>query len=137
VQLVPDELLDQIVTRTVEHGGATFDLAALAFASPGDFWYFPRYPSRTAMVDPSKLSEELAAFLERNRDVCANSGFWLGTWINPHSGKCYLDITTRVAGKAEALREARRVSRTDGRKIVTIYHPALDRTEYVWSGVRL
>ncbi|GAB2616756.1 hypothetical protein [Kribbella endophytica] len=60
----------------------------------------------------------------------------LGTWINPHSGRCYLDVTMRVAGKQAALREARRVSDLDGRKIVTIYHPGLDQTEYVWTGVR-
>lgn len=136
MQLVPDELLHQIVTRTVERGGATFDIATLSFASPGDFWYFPRYPSRTVMVERSRLLEELSAFVERNRDVCTGPGIWLGTWINPHSGRCYLDVTMRVAGKEAALREARRVSDLDGRKIVTIYHPGIDRTEYVWTGVR-
>jgi hypothetical protein len=136
VQLLPDELLHQIVARTVQDGGATFDLAALAFAGPGDFWYFPRYPSRTRMVDLSGLYEEISAFVEHNREICAHAAVWLGTWINPHSGKCYLDLTTRLADRDEALREARRVSEVEGRKIVTIYNPALDRTEYVWAGIR-
>jgi hypothetical protein len=28
------------------------------------------------------------------------------------------------------------LSEVEGRKIVTIYNPALDRTEYVWAGIR-
>ncbi|GAA1558382.1 hypothetical protein [Kribbella lupini] len=84
MQLVPDELLHQIVTRTLEHGGATVDLATGSFTCEGDFWYFPRYPSRTrrSSVKPGGSSE------------------------------------------------------VDGRKIVTIYNPALDRIEYVWAGIR-
>jgi hypothetical protein len=136
MQLVPDELLHQIVARTLAHGGATFDLATLAFESPGDFWYFPRYPSRTRIVDQRRLPEEIPAFIERNREVCTGADLWLGTWINPQSGQCYLDLTMRLAGKDQALREARRVSEADGRKIVTMYNPGLGRTEYVWAGIR-
>lgn len=129
-------MMARIVNRTLQHGGATFSLATSSFAEPENYWYFPKHPSRTRIVDLQRLSAELQSFLDENADVCHVPDSWIGTWINPTSGKCYLDITTRLADKTEALRVARAVSTAEARKVVTIYNPFLHQTEHVWEGIK-
>ncbi|MEV6283372.1 hypothetical protein [Kribbella sp. NPDC051770] len=131
MQPIPTEAIHRITTRTLTTGGATFDLTTLSFVPPADYWYFPRHPSRTAIVDQHHLAAELATFIDHNRAVCETAGTWLGTWLNPSSGQCYLDVTTRLADRDAALREARRVSDLEGRRVVSIYNPGRDRTAYV------
>jgi hypothetical protein len=125
----------RIVARTFEQGGATFDFATQSFAEPGDFWYFPKYPSLTAIVDRERLGEELLDFVRRHRERCREPGVWLGTWINPLTDKCYLDVTMRLADKDAAMSVARRVGGVGARRVVTMYNPALGQTAYVWEDV--
>ncbi|WP_432949452.1 hypothetical protein ACQPXM_16470 [Kribbella sp. CA-253562] len=131
-----EEMVERIVARTQEHGGATFSLVASAFAELESYWYFPKYPSRTRIVDPSRLRSELLEFIQQNHEVCRESDVWIGTWLNPRSGRCYLDITMRMRDQDEAIARARLVSVAEARNVVTIYNPYLDRTEYVWDDVR-
>jgi hypothetical protein len=58
---------------------------------------------------------------------------WLGTWINPHTGEYYLDITTSRQDLAEAQATARAISLREGRKIVALYNSKLDQTVYLWD----
>ena len=136
MQSVPDEVIERMVIRTLEQGGATFDITTHSLIEPDCYWYFPKHPSRTRIVDQDQLHSELLVYIEQNHDVCGEVDVWLGTWINPHSSKCYLDITTKLADKSEAIRGARRASETEARKIITIYNPELKQTEYVWDDVR-
>jgi hypothetical protein len=126
-----------VAIATLEHGGVTARLDTGEFLRAADVWGFPKYPSRTAILPPaSDLVAELKAFIRHNEPLLLEPNCWLGTWINPANGCCYLDITMSCADLDEARRVARELSARDGRKIVALYNAGRNQTIYLWDDVR-
>lgn len=129
-------LLD-VAIATLERGGVTTRPETMAFLDALDAWGFPRHPSRTVILPPqADLLGELRAFIRRNAALLGAPECWLGTWVNPATGCCYLDITTSRADLAEAQAVARMLSAQEGRKIVALYNPLRGQTVYLWDDVR-
>ncbi len=126
-------LIEQIVRLTLDLGGATVDLRTMRILPAVDAWYFPRFPERTMIVPQTDLAASVHRFIELHRDTLTDDTIWLGTWINPESHNCYLDLITRNADQHEALRLARSYSRLGGRKIIASYNPRRRQTRYVWD----
>lgn len=129
-------LLD-VAIATLEQGGVTARLDTGEFLAASDVWGFPKYPSRTVILPPaSDLVAALKSFIQRNEALLLEANSWLGTWINPANGCCYVDVTTSCADLDEAQRVARELSARDGRKIVALYNACRNQTIYLWDDVR-
>ena len=124
-------LADEIVAATLADGGATVDVTSGTLLTADDSWYFPRYPECTRIVPVDGLAAAVLAFAIDHEDVLRTERRWLGTWLNPGSGQCYLDVITRSASRSEALALARRYGREGGRRILAICNPLRQATEYV------
>jgi hypothetical protein len=132
-----DRYVLDVAIATLEHGGVTARLDTGEFLRAADMWGFPKYPSRTAILPPaSDLVGALKAFIRHNEPLLLEPKCWLGTWINPTNGCCYLDITTSCADLDEARRVAQELSARDGRKIVALYNAGRNQTIYLWDDVR-
>lgn len=129
------DLPGEIARATLANGGATVDVAAGRLLPPDDRWYFPRHPARTRIVPPQCLQDSVATFITDHRQHF-HDGLYLGTWLNPHTTTCYLDLITATPDKHEALALARRYSHQSGRKIVAICNPLRALTEHVWPDIR-
>jgi hypothetical protein len=129
---MPDQssafLVEQIVRATLDHGGTTADLRTMKIVPAIDAWYFPRFPERTMIVALTDLDSSVSRFIEVHRETLITGNLWLGTWINPETRACYLDLITRTADQHEALHLARRYSRDGGRKIIAICNPSRRQT---------
>jgi hypothetical protein len=129
---MPDQssalLIEQIVRMTVDHGGTTADLRTMKILPAIDAWYFPRFPEWTMIVALTDLDSSVSHFIEVHREMLITGNLWLGTWINPETRTCYLDLITRTADAQEALALARRYSRYGGRKIIAICNPSRRQT---------
>ncbi|HEY3503044.1 MAG TPA: hypothetical protein VGN37_09735 [Actinocatenispora sp.] len=130
----PDEsaFVGHVARVTRATGGATADLAARCLVAPADVWYLPRYPGLTRIVAPRGLAGSLAGFLAEHRRLLMGGGLLLGTWINPETGSCYLDLITQAATRRAGVALARRYSREGGRRIIAICNPLRGTTERVW-----
>jgi len=127
----------EVAIATLEQGMTASKLETYRFLPPVDAWGFPKYPGRTVILPPgADLSEELVKFVEANEPHLREPDCWLGTWINPHTQHCYLDITTSCRCLEEARRVAMELSTKGGRKIVAIYNAKLDETVYLWDDFR-
>jgi hypothetical protein len=123
-----------VATATLEKGVTASKLDTYQFLAPVDAWGFPKYPGRTVILPPeADLVEALKAFITDNESALREADSWLGTWINPHTGQYYLDITTSRQDLAEARATARAISLREGRKIVALYNSKLDQTVYLWD----
>ena len=127
----------EVVAATTGQGGAAARLETCELLPPGDTWGFPKYPSKTVILPPeADLATELRRFVERNGAYLSESDCFLGTWINPHTGYCYLDITTHCDDLDRARQVARTLSAEQGRNIVALYNAKLEQTVYLWDDVR-
>ncbi|OIV36546.1 hypothetical protein BIV57_15415 [Mangrovactinospora gilvigrisea] len=156
-------VVERIAAATLRDGGVTADLRTGALLPPVDAWYLPRRPDRTRIVpgddflagavadflaaeapllgeEAAACGEEPAAFGEEpgacGGEPAPHGGarLWLGTWLNPATGRCYLDIVTRAATAAEAVALARRYGAVHGRPIVAVCNPARGLTVAVADG---
>jgi hypothetical protein len=113
----------EVAIATLERGGVTSNVATYQFLSPIDAWGFPKYPSKTRMLAPgANLVEELMQFIEHNYTCLLEADTWLGTWINPQTRCCYLDITIIYPQLEDARREALQRSQREQRSIVALYN---------------
>lgn len=103
----------------------------MSFVEPKDLWYYPKYPSITQIVDASNLFAELNKFLTSNSTKLLENDTVFGTWINPKTGKVYIDINTYSEDEVAAQKNAREFSKNDGRQIVSMYNPLQARSEYI------
>jgi hypothetical protein len=124
-------ILSAIADKTMRDGGATFDFKALKFIVPKNLWYFPKYPGLTRIVGQDEILHVLTDFLDKNSILYLEDDVVFGTWLNPDSGKVYLDINTFEADRATALRQAKAFSLRDGRNIVSMYNPASKETVFI------
>lgn len=123
----------EVARVTVASGGATADLAARLLVPPADVWYFPRFPGRTRIVGVAGLAGSVAAFVAEHRRLLVGRGLLLGTWINPATGACFLDLITQAPSRRAGLTLARRYSREDGRRIIALCNPFRGTTVPVWD----
>lgn len=85
------------------------------------------------IVGLAELDSSLRRFIALHRELLLTGDLWLGTWINPATGGCYLDLITRHPDQHEARRLARRYSHRGGRKIIAICNPGRRQTRPVWD----
>src|SRR5947208_11302754 len=131
-----EKYLLEATIRTLEKGGITSQLSTYHFLDPIDAWGFPKYPAKTAILPPDiDLCAELRRFIEANEGYLREPGSYLGTWINPHTQHCYLDITTSRKELDEARQEAMAISLRDGRRIVALYNILRGQLVYLWEDV--
>src|SRR5712691_10697908 len=83
----------EVTISTIERGGITSQLNTYQFLSGVDAWGFPKYPAKTVILPPEvDLCVAIKQFVEVNECYLLEPGSYLGTWINPHTRHCYLDI---------------------------------------------
>lgn len=99
-------LLDLCIV-TMEQGGVTANMLTRQFLPPIDAWCVPRYPEKTMVLPPdTNLIPALRTFIQHNQADLHSSETWLGTWINPFTRCCHLDVTELYPDLDEARQEA-------------------------------
>lgn len=122
----------EVSIATLERGGVTSKVDTYQFLDPIDAWGLPKYPGKTAILAPdANLLEELVQFIEANRVHLYEPDAWLGTWIDPTTCRCYLDITVICSCLEDARREALERSQQARRTIVAVYNFKHNRTVYL------
>jgi len=122
----------EVSIATLERGGVTTNPNTYQFLDPIDAWGLPKYPGKTAILPPeANIAEELIRFIQVNNMHLQEPDVWLGTWINPNTKCCHLDITTIYPTLEEAKREAFLRSMLESRTIVAIYNFKQNQTVYL------
>ena len=125
-----------VCIATLERGGATSKLGTYEFVSPIDAWGIAKYPGKTIILPPeANLPQEITAFIHTHEVYLLQPDCWLGTWIEPCTGNCYLDITAIYPCLEEARHEAMALSRNAERRIVALYNFKSGQTHYLESGL--
>jgi hypothetical protein len=92
------------------------------------------YPDKTVILSPgANLRQEIIAFIYKNETSLRELNCWLGTWIDPDTGDCYLDITAIYFLLEDAKSEAITLSKRARRKIVALYDFKHGRSLYLWD----
>jgi hypothetical protein len=119
-------LLDLCIV-TLEQGGVTSNILTRQFLPPIDAWGVPKYPERTLILPPeSNLIPGLRAFIQRNQTALHGPDTWLGTWINPFTRCCHVDVTEIYPDLADARREALKHS-----QVLALYNFKHNQTIYL------
>ncbi len=127
-----EKFILEVSIATLEQGGVTSNLETYQFLAPIDAWGLPRYPERTRVVPPgTDLSRALRRFIQANIDHLRAPGSWLGTWMNPFTHCCHLDITEIYPTFEEAHARASLHNATCSHMIVAMYNFKHDRTVYL------
>jgi hypothetical protein len=127
-----EKFILEVSIATLEHGGVTSNLHTYQFLAPIDAWGLPRYPEKTLILPPGvDISAGLRDFIQANTDYLYAPGSWLGTWINPSTHCCHLDITEICPTLEEARAHALQRSATGPRAIVAIYNFKQKQTIYL------
>ena len=122
----------KVCTMTLERGGTTSRPDTYPFLSAVYAWGLPKYPDRTVIFPPdANLPTTVTAFIQKNADFFKEKNCWLGTWINPQTNHCYLDITCIYTRLEEARREAITLCHRAQRKIVALYDFKRGRAVYL------
>lgn len=122
----------EVCTATLERGGVTSKIDTYQFLPASDAWGVPRYPDKTVILPPhADLVHEITAFIGANEAHLKKPECWLGTWIEPITGKCYLDITAIYSCLEDARSEAIALSQRSRRKIVALYDFKRGQTIYL------
>ncbi len=126
-----EKFLLEVSIATLERGGATSDPHTYQFLTPIDAWGLPRYPEKTLILTPeADLVAGLKQFLQTNGAYLRSPETWLGTWINPHTRCCHLDITEIYPSLEEARREALKRNERAGQSIIALYN--FKRKQTIW-----
>jgi hypothetical protein len=121
-----------VAIATLERGGVTSKVDTYQFLAPIDAWGFPKYPGRTRILDPgANIAEALVQFIEENSEYLREADTWLGTWMNPTTHNCHIDVTTISSGLEEARQEAIKRGRMERRAILAIYNFKYDETVFL------
>ena len=124
-------LLD-VCIATMERGGVTSNINTYQFFPSTEAWGVPKYPDRTVILYPgTNLPRAIAVFIGANGNLLREPDCWLGTWIDPATGNCYLDITAIHLCLEEALREAIVLNQSAQRKIVALYDFKREQSIYL------
>ena len=118
----------EVCITTLERGGTTSRPDTYQFLSSVEAWGLPKYPDKTVILPPdANLPQEVTAFIHDNADHFREANCWLGTWIDPQTSHCYLDITSIYTRLEEAITLCHRAQR----KIVALYDFKRERTVYL------
>jgi hypothetical protein len=119
-------LLDLCIV-TLERGGATSNVLTRQSLPPIDAWCVPKYPEKTLILPPgANLVPGLRTFIHQNQTALHCSDTWLGTWINPFTRCCHLDITEIYFDLDEARQEALKRS-----QVLALYNFKHNQTIYL------
>jgi hypothetical protein len=122
----------EVCIATLERGGTTSRPDTYQFLSSIEAWGLPKYPDRTVILPPdANLPQEVMAFIHNNAESFREKNCWLGTWIDPQTSHCYLDITGIYTCLDDARREAMLLCRRAQRKIVALYDFKREQTVYL------
>jgi len=122
----------EVIARTLCDGGSASKPNRLEFFTARDLWCFPKYPARTAILPQTvDLASEIKEFITKNSSFLEEEDCWLGTWVNPHSGEYYLDVSTGVHDLAMARQLAMQAGKREGRNIVALFNPQKSQTIYL------
>jgi len=132
-----EKILHLLIRKTNKTGGATADMEKKKLLVPKNAWFFPKYSSKTKIIPlNTNLLKELETFVNDNKGLFLEKNTFLGVWLNPNTQHYYLDVTTSVEDLNFAKKTAKEISIREGRKIVTLYNPKLNKTVYLWEDVR-
>ncbi len=119
-------LLDLCI-MTLEQGGVTSNILTRQCLPPIDAWGVPKYPEKTLILRPgANLIPGLRAFIKRNQTLLHGPDTWLGTWINPFTRCCHVDVTEIYPDLDEARREALKHS-----QVLALYNFKHQQTIYL------
>ena len=119
-------LLDLCI-MTLEQGGVTSNILTRQCLPPIDAWGVPKYPEKTLILPPgANLIRGLRAFIRRNQTLLHGPETWLGTWINPFTNCCHVDVTEIYPDLDEARREALKHS-----QVLALYNFKHNQTIYL------
>ena len=122
----------EVCIATIERGGVTSKIDTHQFFSSIEAWGIPKYPDKTVILPPgTDLPQQITAFISMNEACLRQPDCWLGTWINPSTGNCYLDITAIYSCLEDARREVIYLSQNAQRKIVALYDFKREETVYL------
>ncbi len=122
----------EVCIATLERGGTTSRPDTYQFLLSVEAWGLPKYPDRTVILPPdANLPQAVTAFIHKNADFFQEQNCWLGTWIDPQTNHCYLDITCIYTRLDEARREAIALCHRAQRKIVALYDFKRERVIYL------
>ena len=122
----------EVCIVTLERGGTTSRPDTYQFLSSVEAWGLPKYPDRTVILPPdANLPQEVTEFIHSNANYFREANCWLGTWIDPQTSNCYLDITGIYTRLEEARREAIARGRRAQRSIVALYDFKRGQTVYL------
>ncbi len=122
----------EVCIATIERGGVTSKIDTHQFFSSSEAWGIPKYPDKTVILPPgTNLPQQITTFISINEGCLKEPDCWLGTWINPSTGNCYLDITAIYSCLEDARREAIFLSQNAQRKIVALYDFKHEETVYL------
>lgn len=121
-----EKYLLEVCITTLERGGVTSKLDTYQFLPSIDAWAIPKYPDKTVILAPHKnlhkdLHKEIESFIIQNEAYLKHPDCWLGTWIDPVTHNCYLDIATLYFCLDDAVQKALSLSNQGQRKIVALY----------------
>lgn len=112
----------EVSITTLERGGVTTKVDTHQFLAPIEAWGLPKYPDKTMILPPeANLAREIAAFIQLHEACLKEADCWLGTWIDPSTNNCYLDITAIYPCLEEARHAADLLSQRASRRIVALY----------------
>lgn len=84
-----------------ETGGATMNLSKGSLAGTPHY-AVSVYPERELILKGEPTTKAIQSYMEKNKDLLANSKNSFGIWKDSESGKTYLDIVVTTADQKEA-----------------------------------
>ncbi len=104
----PDDMAARIVSLHAQSGGATFN-PYFGDMSGQRLYAAALYPERSATLPGQSLSAaDLRAYVQANQHLLQDVRNNIGTWYNREVGETYLDVSTTVADRDEAVALAAR-----------------------------
>lgn len=95
------------LARHMANGGSTTSLVTGQDLGGTQTYSVSPYKDREQVIPGQPTKEQLAAYVEKNKDLLSTPDHALGTWFNPDDGNTYLDVAITVSDKETALRIAR------------------------------
>lgn len=122
---------------TLERGGVTSDVNTYQFLASTDAWAVPKYPDKTIRVIPDEfLTQKIIQFIRSNETLLKEPKSWLGTWIDPYTNICHLDITTLYPCLEDARGQALSLNQRAQNAIIALYNCKHQQTVYIWEDTK-
>lgn len=86
----------------LEGEGGGFTISTETGIQPKKGFSVSPYQDREAVFDRAVTNDDIKAYREKNADLLARPGHYLGGWRDEESGKRYLDVSVIVKTKADA-----------------------------------